>query len=57
MKLLIVGYGKMGRLIDALATEQGIDVVGRVDEGRAEWADADVAVDFTTAQALLANFP
>ncbi len=57
MKLLIVGYGKMGRLVDALATEQGVEVVGRVDDGRDEWGEADVAIDFTTADALAGNFP
>jgi 4-hydroxy-tetrahydrodipicolinate reductase len=56
MKILIVGYGKMGRLIDELATAQGVDVTGRVDVGRDEWAPADVAVDFSTAEALLDNF-
>ena len=57
MKLLIVGYGKMGRLVDQMAQDQGIEVVGRVDEGRDEWAPADVAIDFTTADALVRNFP
>jgi 4-hydroxy-tetrahydrodipicolinate reductase len=57
VRLLLVGYGKMGRLVDQLAAEQGIEVVGRVDEGREEWAPADVAIDFTTADALVANFP
>jgi 4-hydroxy-tetrahydrodipicolinate reductase len=57
VNLLIVGYGKMGRLIDTLASEQGIEVAGRVDDGRDEWRAADVAIDFTTADALLANFP
>ena len=57
MNVLIVGYGKMGRLIDTLAAEQGIEVAGRVDDGREEWRSADVAIDFTTAEALLANFP
>ena len=56
MKLLIVGYGKMGRLVEELAVEQGFEIVGRVDQGRDEWADADVAIDFSTADALLANF-
>lgn len=56
MKLLIVGYGRMGRLIDELAPAQGFTVVGRVDEGREEWAPADAAIDFSTADALLANF-
>jgi 4-hydroxy-tetrahydrodipicolinate reductase len=55
--ILIVGYGKMGRMIDQLAAEQGITVAGRVDEGRDEWAPADVAIDFSVASALAANFP
>lgn len=55
-RLLIVGYGRMGRMVEELAPEQGFEIVGRVDEGRPEWAPADVAVDFTTAEALVANF-
>ena len=57
MKLLIVGYGKMGHLIDQMAQDLGMEVVGRVDEGRDEWTPADVAIDFTTADALVKNFP
>ena len=57
MKLLIVGYGKMGRLVDELASAQGHTIVGRVDAGRDEWAPADAVIDFSTADALLANFP
>jgi 4-hydroxy-tetrahydrodipicolinate reductase len=56
MKLLIVGYGKMGRLVEQLAGEQGLEIAGRVDEGREEWAAADVAIDFSTADALRSNF-
>lgn len=57
MKLLLVGYGKMGRLVEELAPAHGCDVAGRVDVGRDEWgAPADVAVDFSTADALRANF-
>lgn len=56
MKLLVVGYGKMGRMVDDMAADQGFEVVGRVDAGRDEWRDADVAVDFSTAAALEANF-
>jgi 4-hydroxy-tetrahydrodipicolinate reductase len=57
LKLLLVGYGKMGRMVEELAAGQDIEIVGRVDEGRDEWQPADVAVDFSTAGALLANFP
>jgi 4-hydroxy-tetrahydrodipicolinate reductase len=56
MKLLIVGYGKMGRMVEEMAAGQDIQIVGRVDDGRDEWRPADVAVDFSTASALLTNF-
>jgi 4-hydroxy-tetrahydrodipicolinate reductase len=56
MKLLIVGYGKMGRMVEELAAGEGVEIVGRVDQGRDEWANADVAIDFSTADALLSNF-
>ncbi len=57
MKLLIVGYGKMGRLIEELAPAQGCEVSGRIDVDRGDWnVPADVAVDFSTADALEANF-
>lgn len=54
--LLIVGYGRMGRMVEQLALEQGLAIAGRVDAGRPEWTDAGVAIDFSTAEALTANF-
>jgi 4-hydroxy-tetrahydrodipicolinate reductase len=60
MRLLIVGYGKMGRLVEQLAVEQGDQVIGTVDVGDADWpapTHADVAIDFSTADALAINFP
>jgi 4-hydroxy-tetrahydrodipicolinate reductase len=58
MRLLIVGYGKMGQLIEALAVEQGMEIASQIDVGRGDWsAPADVAIDFSTAAALTANFP
>jgi 4-hydroxy-tetrahydrodipicolinate reductase len=57
MKLLIVGYGKMGRLVEQLAPEHGFDIADRIDEGIGDWSvPADVAVDFSTAAALRGNF-
>ena len=56
MKLLLVGYGKMGRLVDELAAEHGCSVVGRVDVDGSGWTEADVAIDFSTAEALRDNF-
>ena len=57
MKLLLVGYGKMGRLVEQLAPEHGCEIAGRIDVGSGDWsAPADVAVDFSTADALRDNF-
>src|SRR5262245_65721079 len=44
-------------MVEELAADQDIEIVRRVDDGRDEWQPADVAVDFSTAGALLANFP
>lgn len=57
MKLAIVGYGKMGRLIEQLAPEYGFAVHARIDIGDdlAQAADADVAIEFTTPEAAVQN--
>jgi 4-hydroxy-tetrahydrodipicolinate reductase len=58
MKLLLVGYGKMGQLVEQMALAQGVEIASRIDVGTGEWsAPADVAVDFSTAEALTDNFP
>ena len=57
MKLLLVGYGKMGRLIEELAPLHGCEIAGCIDVGTGDWTvPADVVVDFSTADALQANF-
>jgi 4-hydroxy-tetrahydrodipicolinate reductase len=57
MRLLLVGYGKMGRLVEQLAPEHGCEIASRIDVGSGDWsAPADVAVDFSTAEALRDNF-
>ncbi|HYK18457.1 MAG TPA: dihydrodipicolinate reductase C-terminal domain-containing protein [Bryobacteraceae bacterium] len=54
--LAIVGYGKMGRLIDQLAPEYGFTVTARVDVGRDEpLAGAAAAVEFSVPGAVLGN--
>jgi 4-hydroxy-tetrahydrodipicolinate reductase len=57
LKVLLVGYGKMGRMVEEMAAGQDIEIDGREDDGRDDWRPADVAVEFSTASALLANFP
>jgi 4-hydroxy-tetrahydrodipicolinate reductase len=60
-RLLLLGRGRMGRLVESLSGEYGFEVAGWVDRenaGRsAEWPPADVAVDFSTGSAVAANFP
>jgi 4-hydroxy-tetrahydrodipicolinate reductase len=57
MKLAIIGYGKMGRLIEQLAPEYGFIVHARIDvkDDFAEVAGADVAIEFTVPHAVPAN--
>ena len=58
MRLLLVGYGKMGQLVERLALEQGLEIASRIDVGSGDWSSpADVAIDFSTAGALKNNFP
>lgn len=59
--LLILGYGRMGRLVEALAPEYGARVAGRVDRETAArpeaWPAAEVAIDFSSAAAVVENLP
>lgn len=55
-RLLLVGHGRMGRLVESLAAESGFIVAGAIDRRRAAtsaaWPDADVAIDFSIAEAV-----
>ena len=54
--LAIVGYGKMGKLIETLAPEYGFTVTARYDVDRREPLDnIDVAVEFTAPHAVMSN--
>ncbi|HSU32442.1 MAG TPA: dihydrodipicolinate reductase C-terminal domain-containing protein [Bryobacteraceae bacterium] len=58
-KLALVGYGKMGRLIDQLAPEYQFEVVLRADSktgiNRELFSGIDVAIEFTTPESATAN--
>ena len=57
MKVLVVGYGKMGKMVEELAPLHGLEVGGIVDMDWGDWTSAaDVAIDFSTADALRGNF-
>ncbi len=57
MRLLIIGYGRMGKMVEALSFEFGMEVSGRIDIDNVddEWPDADVAIDFSAAEAVPGN--
>jgi len=58
-RLAIIGMGKMGRAIDALAKERGFDVVARLGRTHPVSAEtlhgAEVAVEFTTPASAPVN--
>ncbi len=64
MRLLLVGHGRMGKLVEALAPEYDASIAGVVttrDAARAlreaEFGPVDVAIDFTLADAVPRNLP
>lgn len=61
MKIAILGYGKMGRIIEQFAIERGHEVVLKVNVDNLEdlsipnLEKADVAIDFSTPDSALSN--
>jgi 4-hydroxy-tetrahydrodipicolinate reductase len=58
MKLALLGYGKMGRMIEQAATAGGLEVVCVIDPitgSRGKLTDADVCVDFSEPDAVMGN--
>jgi 4-hydroxy-tetrahydrodipicolinate reductase len=61
-RILLVGHGRMGRLVESLAPEYGCEVAGIVDSqtspAEVERApQVDVAIDFSTPSSVVANAP
>jgi 4-hydroxy-tetrahydrodipicolinate reductase len=57
MRVLLLGHGRMGKLVESLAPEYGATIAGVIDEHAGEIAPADVAIDFTLADAVPKNLP
>src|ERR1700722_15851375 len=64
MRIAIVGYGKMGRIVERVAKERGIEVAVRLDESNnthfegitaENFAGVDVAIDFSIPSAAVEN--
>ena len=56
MKIALIGYGKMGHVIEEVALSRGHEIVARIDVDDAfDLKDADVAIEFTTPQTAKDN--
>ncbi len=61
MKIVLIGYGKMGKEIESLAIEKGHEVVLRIDKNESSLFDskafqtADVAIEFSTPETAYSN--
>lgn len=57
MKIALLGYGKMGKMIEQIALDRGHDVVERIDVDRVnpDVSQADVAIDFSVPSSALKN--
>ncbi|MEM9835557.1 MAG: 4-hydroxy-tetrahydrodipicolinate reductase [Bacteroidota bacterium] len=61
MKIALLGYGKMGRIIEQLATTQGAEIVLKVDASNradittTDLQQADVAIEFSRPEAAVEN--
>jgi 4-hydroxy-tetrahydrodipicolinate reductase len=66
VKIVLVGHGKMGRMVEALAPGYGCEIAGVIDPASGahgggpdaeEWRGVDVAIDFSTAESVTTNVP
>ncbi|MCA4896789.1 MAG: 4-hydroxy-tetrahydrodipicolinate reductase [Cytophagales bacterium] len=58
MRILLIGYGKMGRAIEAIAMGRGHEIIGKVDtyeELTRFNLKADVAIEFTQPESAVKN--
>ncbi len=62
MKIALIGYGKMGKMIEQIALSRGHEIVSIIDIDNYDdfdslaFASADVAIEFTAPQAAYGNY-
>jgi 4-hydroxy-tetrahydrodipicolinate reductase len=61
MKIALLGYGKMGQIIEQIALKKGHEIVAKIDNDN-DWKrlenelkQADVAIEFSTPQTVVKN--
>jgi len=59
MKILLMGYGKMGKAIESIARQRGHEIAGKIDPGAGLAFDfstpVDVAIEFTQPESAASN--
>lgn len=58
MNILLVGYGKMGKIIERIALERGHTIAGRIDidnQSDLDTMEADIAIEFSHPTAAFDN--
>lgn len=61
MKIALIGYGKMGKIIEALAQQRGHEIVYRANSSNQAWKNNsdsnnwDCAIEFTNPEAVVDN--
>jgi len=62
MKIALIGYGKMGKMIEQIALNRGHEIVSIIDVDNLqdfdspEFSSADVAIEFTTPWSAFGNY-
>lgn len=62
MKIALIGYGKMGHIIERIALSRGHEIVSRIDIDNQEefeseaFKSADVAIEFTAPSVAVENY-
>lgn len=62
MKLALIGYGKMGKMIEQIALNRGHEIVCKIDIDNQQdfesdaFKSADVAIEFTSPQSAYGNY-
>ncbi|MBA4055020.1 MAG: 4-hydroxy-tetrahydrodipicolinate reductase [Marivirga sp.] len=58
MKIILLGYGKMGKIIERVALDRGHQITARIDidnQSEFDTAEGDVAIEFSHPEAALTN--
>ena len=62
MKIALIGYGRMGHMIEEIARQRGHEIVCKIDVDNPgdfdspQFASADVAIEFTNPTAAYGNY-